>query len=151
MNVVTKSGTNDFHGTAFEFLRNTVLNANDWFNKRTQDLITHKKNSSPVLDQNQYGGVFGGPIKKDKLFGFASYQETGQKNGFAATGFTEPLVPPIPTGNRGTCPAGWTTLSQCDAAGQAFVPALAAAMCPTAGPAGTAGLNGTQELRTPRL
>ena len=66
VNVVTKSGTNQFHGTGFEFFRNTKLNANDWFqnNAGGQRL---------VLNSNVYGGVIGGPIKKDKLFFFASY------------------------------------------------------------------------------
>ncbi len=74
VNVVTKSGTNEIHGTAFEFFRNTVLNANDWFRNDTGG-------SRLVLNQNQYGGAVGGAIKKDKLFYFVSYQETGQKNG----------------------------------------------------------------------
>src|SRR5881398_3398447 len=58
VNVVTKSGTNTFHGSAFEFFRNTVLNANNWF-RNYQGL------PKPVLNSNQYGGAFGGPIKKD--------------------------------------------------------------------------------------
>ena len=130
VNVVTKSGTNDFHGTAFEFFRNTVLNANDFFRKLTGG-------SRLVLNQNQYGGVIGGPIKKNKLFFFVSYQETAQKNGVNAAGgkrswrrYSTVHLPPIPAGSRGTCPANWTVLTQCDAAAQAFVPALGAAICP---------------------
>ena len=69
VNVVSKSGTNDFHGTAFEFFRNTVLNSNDFFNEYSQ-LSQGKPNSAPVLNQNQFGGVVGGPVKKDKLFFF---------------------------------------------------------------------------------
>lgn len=67
ISVVTKSGTNAFHGTAFEFLRNDAFNANTFFNKA---------NDIPrdVLKRNQYGGTFGGPILKDKLFFFVSYQ-----------------------------------------------------------------------------
>ena len=133
VNVVTKSGTNDIHGTAFEFFRNTALNANDWFRNFTGG-------SRLVLNQNQYGGVLGGPIKKDKLFFFASYQETAQKNGLnaAATnvpgGYSIVNLPPIPPGDRGTCPVNWTSLTQCNAAGQAFVPALGAAICPANNP-----------------
>jgi Carboxypeptidase regulatory-like domain len=123
VNVITKSGTNDFHGTAFEFFRNTALNANDWFRNATGG-------SKLVLNQNQYGGVFGGPIKKDKLFFFVSYQETNQKNGISGFGYSSVILPPIPGGSRGSCPVGWTALSQCDAAAQAFVPALGAAVCP---------------------
>ncbi len=77
VNVVTKSGTNALHGTAFEFFRNTDLNANDFFRNRSGG-------SKQVLNQNQFGGVLGGPIKKDKLFYFASYQQTWQKNGIAS-------------------------------------------------------------------
>jgi hypothetical protein len=65
INVVTKSGTNQFHGDAFEFLRNTVLDARNFF--------------SPVrgaFDQNQFGGTLGGPIRSNKVFSFADYQGT---------------------------------------------------------------------------
>src|SRR3984885_10526042 len=129
VNVVTKSGTNEIHGTAFEFFRNTVLNANDWFRNFTGG-------SRLVLNQNQYGGAFGGAIRKDKLFYFLSYQETGQKNGLNQSGvnitggYSVAHLPPIPSGNRGTCPVNFTSLTQCDAAAQAFVPALGAAICP---------------------
>ena len=125
VNVITKSGTNDFHGVAFEFFRNTVLNGNDFFLGYSQ-LSQGLPSKQPVLNQNQYGGVFGGPVKKDKLFFFASYQRTQQKNGISGYGSSNVELPPIPTGNRGTCPVPWATLSQCDAAAQAFVPALAA-------------------------
>jgi hypothetical protein len=64
VNVVTKSGTNRFHGSAFEFLRNTILNANTWGNTTT---------GTPPLHRNQFGATFGGPIRKDKTFFFASY------------------------------------------------------------------------------
>ena len=136
VNVVTKSGTNSFHGSAFEFFRNAALNANAWF-RNYQGL------PKPVLNSNQYGGAFGGPIKKDKLFFFVSYQETGQKNGLTGYGAASATAPPIPTGNRGKCPTGWTTLSQCDSAGQAFVPALAAAISPQAPCNRTGNLNNT--------
>ena len=63
--VVTKSGTNQFHGDAFEFLRNGDANARDFF-AATQD----------TLKRNQFGGTIGGPIKKDKVFGFFGYQGT---------------------------------------------------------------------------
>ncbi len=122
VNVVTKSGTNNFHGSAFEFFRNTALNANDWFLNRTGT-------PKPVLNSNQYGGVVGGPIKKDKLFLFGSYQESDQKNGYSAFSHSSAILPPIPAGNRGTCNGGnpaWYTIASCDAAGQAFIQNLAA-------------------------
>ena len=65
VSAVMKSGTNSFHGDLFEFLRNSDVNARDFFAK-TQD----------GLKRNQFGGVFGGPIKKDKLFFFMGYQGT---------------------------------------------------------------------------
>ena len=67
VSVVTKSGTNNWHGSAFEFLRNDALNANSYFNKR-QELPRE------VLKRNQFGGTFGGPIFKDKAFFFFGYQ-----------------------------------------------------------------------------
>jgi hypothetical protein len=66
INVVTKSGTNQFHGDAFEFLRNTDFDASQYFVGRG-DFI-----------QNQFGGIFGGPIKKDKIFFFGDYQGNRQ-------------------------------------------------------------------------
>jgi hypothetical protein len=65
--VVTKSGTNAFHGTAFEYLRNNVLDANNWF-------ANQSGLPRPELRQNDFGGVLGGPIIKDKLFFFGSYE-----------------------------------------------------------------------------
>jgi hypothetical protein len=77
VSVITKTGSNAFQGTVFEFLRNEVLNANDFFLNQTG----HPR---PVLKQNQFGFALGGPIKKDKLFFFGSYQGTYQVNGIAA-------------------------------------------------------------------
>ena len=67
VSVVTKSGTNAFHGTAFEYLRNDVLDANDWF-------ADNEGLRKPELRQNDFGGVLGGPIIRDKLFFFGSYE-----------------------------------------------------------------------------
>jgi hypothetical protein len=67
ISIVTKSGTNMFHGTAFDYFRNDKLDANDWFANRSAL-------ARPELRQNDFGGVVGGPIKKDKLFFFGSYE-----------------------------------------------------------------------------
>ncbi len=88
VNVVTKGGTNSYHGTLFEFFRNEALNANEYF---------RKLNSQPrqVLRQNQFGFTFGGPIKRDKLLFFTSYQGTRQKNGIdsnCSSNFTIPAL-----------------------------------------------------------
>ncbi len=77
VNLVTKSGTNDIHGTLFEFFRNDSLNANDFFRNATNQ-------PRGVLKQNQYGGTAGGPIRKDRLFWFFSYQGTQQRNGVSS-------------------------------------------------------------------
>lgn len=134
VNVVTKTGTNQFHGTAFEFFRNTVLNANDFFNEYSE--LSHgEPNKELPVNQNQFGGVFGGPIKKDKLFFFSSYQETRQKNGLSGYGYSDVTLPGIPGGSRGTCgPATWTAASfttACNANAQAFVKSLASVFCAT--------------------
>ena len=69
VNVVLKSGTNNFHGDLWEFNRNNFFNANDFFNKITEH-NTSQPNSPQTLKQNTFGGTLGGPIKKDKLFFF---------------------------------------------------------------------------------
>src|SRR5437899_6014900 len=81
--LVTKSGTNDIHGTGYEYYRPTNLVANDWFNKHSQ-LQTCASNGTPLSDpscnkppsllRNTFGGSFGGPIKKDRLFYFLAYE-----------------------------------------------------------------------------
>jgi len=68
--VATRSGTNELHADVFYFHRNTVLNANEFFNKASAPPI-----GRPVLLLNQFGGDAGGPILKNKTFFFASYQE----------------------------------------------------------------------------
>ena len=107
VNVVTKSGTNGWHGTAFEFFRNAKLDANDFFYNRDTCRTQYAGQSCPkqVLNQNQFGGVLGGPIKKDKLFIFGSYQGTRQRNGVSTAGNSNiPLYPIVPGGDR-TSPA----------------------------------------------
>ena len=79
VDVVTKSGTNEFHGNVWEYFRNTDLNANNYFLKQE-----HQPRG--VLNQNQFGGTFGGPIKKNKVFFFVSYQGTREKDGLDVTG-----------------------------------------------------------------
>src|SRR5690242_14208270 len=81
VNAATKAGTNQFHGDLFEFLRNYHLNANDFFsNQAGKPRDTYKR--------NQFGGVIGGPIEKDKLFFFGGYQRTSlRSDGTAATAF----------------------------------------------------------------
>jgi hypothetical protein len=70
INVVTKSGDNAFHGDVFEFLRNTNLDARNYFSP-----------TRGTFDQNQFGGTFGGPMRRDKIFFFADYQGTRSTQG----------------------------------------------------------------------
>jgi hypothetical protein len=88
VNVVTKTGSNQFHGSVFEFFRNDALNANEWF---------RNENGEPrqVLRQNQYGMTFGGPIVKDKLLFFTSYQGTRQTNGVDPSCSSTFSTPPL--------------------------------------------------------
>jgi len=90
VNFSTKSGSNNFHGSAYEFLRNKVLNANEYFNKQTE-LLSDKPNERPPYVQNQYGFTFGGPIVKNKLFFFTSWEEYRQRTGLV-TSTTVPTV-----------------------------------------------------------
>ena len=69
INVVTRSGSNEFHGSAYEFLQNSALNANNWFNNQNGVKISPRR-------QNQFGGTLGGPIRKDKTLFFMDYQGT---------------------------------------------------------------------------
>ena len=72
ISIVTKSGTNQFHGSAFEFVRNTDFDADSYFNKNP--LVNFPALPRNNLKRNQFGGAFGGPIVKDRLFFFVSYQ-----------------------------------------------------------------------------
>jgi hypothetical protein len=74
VDVITKGGTNAYHGAAWEYFRNNDMNANTFFGN------SHDQPRA-ILKQNQFGGDFGGPIKRDKLQFFTSYQGTRQRNG----------------------------------------------------------------------
>jgi hypothetical protein len=85
INVVTKSGSNALHGSGFEFLRNTALDARNFFSPERS-----------FYRQNQFGGTFGGPIRKNQLFFFGDYQGTRQ-----AQGVDTGLIPVPSLANRG--------------------------------------------------
>ena len=74
VNVSVRSGTNEFHGAAWEFLRNTKLNAVGFFKPAL---------GKPVFQQNQFGAAFGGPIRKNKTFFFADYEGTAARDAVA--------------------------------------------------------------------
>ena len=92
VNAVTKSGTNEFHGDAFDFLRNGDLNARNFFAPRRD-----------TLKRNQYGGVIGGPVKKDKLFFFFGYQGTRTRQDPANSPAFVP-TPAMLSGDFSGCP-----------------------------------------------
>lgn len=115
MNFSTKSGTNTWHGTAVEFLRNRVLDANEYFLKASE-IENGEPNKAPPFTQNQFGASVGGAIIKDKLFVFGSYEGyrarigavfssivptaselTGDFSDLCKTGFTGPAVHGVAT------------------------------------------------------
>lgn len=84
---VTRSGSNDFHGSVYEFFRNNKLNANEPF-------IKARGIERPVLSRNQFGGTLGGRIIRDRLFFFGSYQGTRERNGYSLlNSLTSPNIP----------------------------------------------------------
>jgi Carboxypeptidase regulatory-like domain len=89
MNSVSKSGTNDFHGSAYEFLRNSALDSRSFFDV-TPTGVPYK----PEFRRNQFGGSLGGPVKKNKLFFFANYEGLRQVLGISipSVGIPEPYV-----------------------------------------------------------
>ena len=99
VNLVTRTGENDFHGDAWEFLRNDIFNANSFFRNATGQ-------PRATLKQNQFGGTIGGPIKRDKLFFFASYQGTRQVNGLDPTASLSTVILPPLTNDRSAATIG---------------------------------------------
>jgi Carboxypeptidase regulatory-like domain len=123
ISLVSKSGTNKFHGDVFGVFRPNALSANEYFNKNTQ-LSSDLPNTPPNFHRYQEGGAIGGPIKKDKLFFFADYEDTQQvqfegidyftvptsaerTGNFSAMGFNiyDPTRPDVacPAGTPGLC------------------------------------------------
>jgi hypothetical protein len=96
VDLITKSGTNQIHGNVFEFWRNDVLNANDFF-------LNENGVPRPELKQNQFGGTLGGPIVKNKLLVFGSYQGTRQINGVAGR---QTFFSPLTTDDRSAASIG---------------------------------------------
>jgi Carboxypeptidase regulatory-like domain/TonB dependent receptor len=157
VNVVTKSGTNAFHGDAFEFFRNTGLDArNTAFAGGT--LPT---NTRPPLNRNQFGGTLGGPIFKDKLFFFMGYQETVQRSSSPATsqlptaamlagnfqpclGTTAVLSAPYGTGGAGPNQINPADYSPVVTALETHLP-----VAPGVGPVGSAGACGLYNYFSP--
>lgn len=109
VNVITKGGTNQFHGSLWEFFRNENLNANDF-------LFNRQGTRRPLLRQNQFGGTIGGPVIPDKLFFFGSYQGTRQLNGVSSSCSTSFVIPPL-TDDRSRAGLGKVFAGQSGSAG----------------------------------
>jgi hypothetical protein len=106
VNIITRSGTNAFHGSAFEFLRNEKLDARQFFNRPPA--------RKPAFRLNQFGGSLGGPIVRDRAFFFGSYEGIRQRTGTSLVGFVpnqayrdtlpaalQPVVAMLPLPNAG--------------------------------------------------
>jgi hypothetical protein len=120
VNLSTKSGTNQFHGELYEFLRNKKLNSNDYFDKESE-LAAGLPNTTPPFVQNQYGFNFGGPVIKDKTFFFFSFEQYRLREG-VVTSTTVPTVLER-TGNFSEiCAAGFTNGVCNTAAGTIYDP-----------------------------
>ena len=89
VNVVTKSGTNEFHGNVYEFFRNKVLNSRGYFDIE-----------KPDSKQNQFGGTFGGPIKKDQTFFFTSYEGRRIRRGISSDAVDVPSADERPSADH---------------------------------------------------
>src|ERR1700681_2865833 len=83
VSLVTKSGTNSFHGSAYEYNRNTIFSANDPFLKYSQ-LTSGQPNKAPKLLRNVFGATLGGPIWKNRVFFFANYEGRRDAQGTSA-------------------------------------------------------------------
>ena len=96
VSLVTKTGSNEFHGDVLEFWRNNVLNANDFF-------FNQNGVPRPELKQNQFGGTLGGPVIRDNLLFFGSYQGTRQINGVSGR---QTFFSPLTTNDRSAASIG---------------------------------------------
>jgi outer membrane receptor protein involved in Fe transport len=106
INAILKSGTLDFHGDAYEFFRNTVLDANEYFLKGSGS-------PRPVIQQNIFGGSLGGPVSPGGKLGFffINYQGTRQRSGDSPGTLISTFIPYIPAADRGTSPAAEASLA----------------------------------------
>ena len=103
INAILKTGTKNFHGSLFEFFRNTDLNANEWFLNRSQ-IALGLPQQRPDIKQNIFGGSIGGPIGKDGKGGFffVNYQGTRQRSGLSPGAIVSTTLPVLPSVNRGS-------------------------------------------------
>jgi outer membrane receptor protein involved in Fe transport len=111
ISVVTKSGTNQVHGTVFDYLRNDAFNANRYFNKIDPATFAPRD----VLKRNQYGATLGGPIVKDRFFFFVGYQ--GQRQSATDPSPLNPVTTYTPAQLNGD----WSQSNVCDGSGSCSI------------------------------
>ena len=106
INAILKSGTNTLHGDAYEFFRNTVLDANEYFLKGSGS-------PRPVIQQNIFGGSLGGPVGSGGKLGFffVNYQGTRQRSGDSPGTLISTFIPYVPAADRGTTPVAEANLA----------------------------------------
>jgi hypothetical protein len=143
VNATIKSGTNSFHGDAWEFLRNNVLNANSWSNNfQTGPGGVSAPLPKQQLRWNMFGATLGGPVIKNKLFFFVDYQGQRFDEPGSATAFTV-FTPAQQKGDFGSlCPAGFTSAGICSSTSganeQLYNPCVSfTAPCTSSSPAAT--------------
>jgi hypothetical protein len=113
VNVVTQSGTNQLHGTIFEFLRNSALDARNFFDYGIDERI-------PAFRRNQFGGALGGPLKRDKLFAFGNFEGFRQRLGLSNV----TIVPDL-NARQGILPNDQGVLAQAAGLNSAMLPYMA--------------------------
>ena len=112
VSIATRSGTNQWHGEGFEFLRNNALNSKDYFTQIANP-----------LKRNQFGGSIGGPIIRDKLFIFGNYQQTNEHISISSSGTLVPNNAELNNGDfSGLCTAGFTAGLCNDPTEQMYMP-----------------------------
>jgi outer membrane receptor protein involved in Fe transport len=132
---ITKSGTNRLHGDVYEFLRNTDLDANNFFLNGENGVVTPR----PTYQRNQFGGTLGGPVIKDRAWFFISYQGTRETNGTSLTNSLATVFLPAFLGSQRD-PASLAAFSMC------YAPDLFGYVDPVAAAALTAKLPNGQYM-----
>jgi outer membrane receptor protein involved in Fe transport len=132
VNAITRSGTNSFHGDAYEFLRNSALDAKNFFDSPT--------NPIPPFRRNQFGGSAGGPIRKDRTFIFGDFEAIRQAKGITATNFV-----PSDAARAGNLTSGTVAVDPAAAKYLALYPHANGAVTGDVGRFGFAGLQAISE------
>ena len=123
--LVTKSGTDSFHGSAYEYNRNTATSANDWFVKQSE-LNAGDPNKAPKLIRNVFGASLGGPIKKERLFFFLNFEgtrrveEASKTQQVPSVALRDGIIQYICAGGTAACPG--TTVTGISGASYAISP-----------------------------